>query len=83
MFDSWRTEWQPTPVFLPGEIHGQSLVGYSPWDPKELDATELLSLTLMEQSPCDRLVLTSFGAKADWGGGGEGLHFSPAISAHN
>ena len=26
----WRREWQPTPVFLPGESHGQrSLVGYS------------------------------------------------------
>ena len=25
--------WQPTPVFLPGESHGQrSLVGYRPWD---------------------------------------------------
>jgi len=30
--DSWRREWQPTPVFLPGELHGKkSLVGYSPW----------------------------------------------------
>ena len=28
----WRREWQPTPVFLPGESHGQSsLAGYSPW----------------------------------------------------
>ena len=28
----WRREWQPTPVVLPGESHGQkSLVGYSPW----------------------------------------------------
>ena len=28
----WRREWQPTPVFLPGESHGQrSLRGYSPW----------------------------------------------------
>ena len=28
----WRREWQPTPVFLPGELHGQrSLAGYSPW----------------------------------------------------
>ena len=28
----WRKERQPTPVFLPGESHGQrSLVGYSPW----------------------------------------------------
>ena len=26
----WRREWLPTPVFLPGEFHGQrSLVGYS------------------------------------------------------
>ena len=28
--DPWRREWQPIPVFLPGESHGQrSLVGYS------------------------------------------------------
>ena len=28
----WRREWQPTPIFLPGESHGQrSLMGYSPW----------------------------------------------------
>ena len=28
----WRREWQPTPVFLPGEVHGQrSLASYSPW----------------------------------------------------
>ena len=40
----WRREWQPTPVFLPGEFHGQrSLVGYSPWGCKESDTTELLS----------------------------------------
>ena len=26
----WRRKWQPPPVFLPGESHGQrSLVGYS------------------------------------------------------
>jgi len=32
----WRKEWQPTPVFLPGESHGQeSLAGYSPWGHKE------------------------------------------------
>jgi len=28
----WRRKWQPTPVFLPGESHGQtSLEGFSPW----------------------------------------------------
>ena len=31
----WRKAWQPTPVFLPGESHGQrNLVGYSPWGSK-------------------------------------------------
>ena len=34
----WRRAWQPTPVFLPGEFHGQrNLAGYSPWDNKESD----------------------------------------------
>ena len=41
----WRRAWQPTPVFLPGESHGQrSLVGYSSWCLKELDRTERLTL---------------------------------------
>ena len=40
----WRREWQPTPVFLPGEPHGQrSLAGYSPWGRKESDMTEWLT----------------------------------------
>ena len=31
-----KRAWQPTPVSLPGESHGQrSLVGYSSWDHKE------------------------------------------------
>ena len=39
----WRREWQPTPVFLPGELHGQrNLVGYSLWGHKESDMTERL-----------------------------------------
>jgi len=41
----WRRKWQPTPVFLPGKSHGQrSLVGYSPWDSKESEVTERLSM---------------------------------------
>ena len=40
----WRREWLPTPVFLPGQFHGQrSLVGYSPWGHKELDTAERLT----------------------------------------
>ena len=38
----WRRQWQPTPVLLPGESHGQrSLAGSSPWGHKESDMTEL------------------------------------------
>ena len=40
----WRRKWQPTPVFLPGESHGQrSLASYNPWGHKESDMTEQLS----------------------------------------
>ena len=40
---SWRRKWQPTPVFLPGESHGQrSLVGCSLQGRKESDTTERL-----------------------------------------
>ena len=40
---SWRRQWQPTPVLLPGKAHGQrSLVGCSPWGWWESDTTERL-----------------------------------------
>ena len=42
-FDPWvgkiplRRKWQPTPVFWPGESHGQrSLAGYRPWGRKRV-----------------------------------------------
>ena len=38
----WRREWLPTPVFLPGESHGQR----TPWGLKESDRTEWLTLSL-------------------------------------
>ena len=39
----WRRKWQPTPVLLPGEFHGQrSLMGCSPWGCKDSDMTEWL-----------------------------------------
>ena len=43
--DPLEKGWLSTPVFLPGEFHGQrSLEGYSPWDLKELDTIEYLTL---------------------------------------
>ena len=41
--DPWRQKWQPTPVFLAREFHGQrSLAGYCPWGLRESDRTERL-----------------------------------------
>ena len=38
----WRREWQPTPVFLPGESQGQRrLVGCRLWGHTESDTTEV------------------------------------------
>ena len=63
-FDPWvgkipcRRAWQPTPVFLPGESHGQrSLAGYSPWGQKELDITEVTWHACMK-SYCGRVGVT-------------------------
>ena len=37
----WRSKWQPSPAFFPGESRGQrSLAGYSPWGLKELNTTK-------------------------------------------
>ena len=39
---SGRRAWQPTPVFLPGESHGQrSLASYRPEGSKELDTSQV------------------------------------------
>ena len=59
---SWRREWLPSPVFLPGEFHGQgNLVVYIPWGRKEPDMTEPLSssssftLRIFRERDCPKL----------------------------
>ena len=48
----WRRAWQPTPVFLPGEFHGQrNLVGYSPRGRRESNTTEQVSISLCNPQP--------------------------------
>ena len=45
--DPLKNEMAPTPVFLPGESHGQkSLMAYSPKGQKKLDLAERLSMHL-------------------------------------
>ena len=40
--DPLEEDVQSTPVFVPGEFHGQrSLVGYSPWGHKDSGTTEV------------------------------------------
>ena len=42
----WKREWHPTPLFLPGEFHGQRrLAVHSPQDCKDSDTTEQLTCT--------------------------------------
>ena len=41
-FTRWRRQWQPTPVFLPGESQGQGrLMGCRLWGRTESDMTEV------------------------------------------
>ena len=38
---TWRRQWHPTPVLLPGKSHERrSLGGCSPWGREEFDMTE-------------------------------------------
>ena len=63
IMDHRRRQWQPTPVLLPGESHGQrSLVGYSPWGHKESDTTERLHFTSCPLSQWHYLTVSSFAA---------------------
>ena len=45
--DPLKRTQQPTPVFLPGEFHGQrNMAGYSPWGHRESNVTERLTLSV-------------------------------------
>ena len=51
-FMHWRRQWQPTPVFLPGESQGRgSLVGCPLWGRTELDTTEVTQQQQQQQPP--------------------------------
>ena len=51
----------PIPIFWPGEFHGL----YIPWGHKQLDTTELLSLSFFHISPELTMMLLKFGCLAE------------------
>ena len=70
-FMHWRRQWQPTPVFLPGESQGRgSLVGCRLWGHTESDTTEVTSQQHEKQSfwkiPCVCVVCLCFGGMEVW-----------------
>ena len=63
----WRRKWQPTPVFLPGEFHGQrGLEGYSPWGHKRVGHN--IVTEQQQQIQGKRMVFSTdkAGKKYDW-----------------
>ena len=49
----WRMKWQPAPVFMPGESHGQrNLVGNRPWGLTELDTHTHVPVSCQEVHGC-------------------------------
>ena len=49
----WKGKWQPTPVFLPGESHGQrGLVGCSPWGLQRIPDMTESAQHARTHSPC-------------------------------
>ena len=52
-FNHWRRTWQPTPVFLPGESHGQrNPAGHGPRGRRESDTTEVTEHALLLECYC-------------------------------
>ena len=65
--DSLEKEQQPTPIFLPGEPHGQrSLAAYSPWNSPGQN-TGVGSLSLLQGSSQPREDITEHTPKEETG----------------
>ena len=78
--DPLKEEMASTPVFWPGEFHGQrSLAGYSPWGHKEWDKTEQLMLSLTYHEPHNPAIASPIkGGKVFWG-----LSWGPSWGQHS
>ena len=74
----WRRKWQPTPVLLPGEFHGQRrLVGYSPWGSQKVSHNWATNTHTDTQTHTHTHTHTHFGIKCDhvtFYGEGNGTH---------
>ena len=60
-----ESEWQPTPVFLPGEFHGQrSLASYGPWGRKEDSCHLFITTDAKHLFVCLRPICNHFSVKS-------------------
>ena len=51
----WSRKWQPTPVFLPGQFHGQkSLAGYCPWGCRRFGRSLVTKQQQQRKQDCQR-----------------------------
>ena len=64
---TWRKQWQPTAVFLPGECQGrQSLVGCHLWGRTESDTTEATQQQQQQQDMKRTSMSTDRGMDKDY-----------------
>ena len=86
MYPSWRRQWQPTPVLLPGKSHGRrSLVGYSPWGLEESDRTARLhfhfSLSSIGEGNGNALLCSCLENPRDGGAWWDAIRLSQPLSS--
>ena len=80
----WRRAWQPPPVFLPGESHGQrSLEGYSPWGHTELDVTKPLTQTQTHTGEIGDYLISRVSQTANGSSGTLTIHLTIHFKVHS
>ena len=73
-FMHWRRQWQPTPVFLPGESQGwQSLVGCRLWGRTESNTTEVTWQPQQQQQGAKKILPEEIRGGEESTAGGDGV----------
>ena len=73
-FMHWRRQWQPAPVFLPGESQGrQSLVGCHLWGRTESNTTEVTWWQQQQQQGAKKILPEEMRGGEESTAGGDGV----------